>query len=147
MEPNPQNGFQPGFSNVSPVPGSIYMRMECIRYLPLRTNPRNPTLRMGSSLTSAMSHLPLAQGDGVELVPREPLVLRKLQQAHGGVGAGGQDEDEGGAVVGVVVGLGQVEGRWLHKLLTQLLHHKVCERQYNLFNRKKVELMDHPSHN
>jgi len=127
--------------------GSIYMGMESVGYLPLRTNPRNQTLRTGSSLTSAVTHLPLAQGDGVELVPGEPLVLRKLQQAHGGVGARGQDEDEGGAVVGVVVGLGQVEGRWLHKLLTQLLHHKVCERQYNLFNRKKAELLNDPSHN
>ena len=80
-----------------------------------------------------MSYLPLTQGDGVELGPRESLVLSKLQETHGGVRPRGQDEDEGGAVVGVVVRLGQVERGWLHKLLSQLLHHKVAECQHNLF--------------
>ena len=54
-------------------------------------------------MASTRSYLSLSQRDGVELVPGEALVLSKLEETHGGVGTGGQDEDEGGAVVGVVV--------------------------------------------
>ena len=85
-------------------------------------------------MASTRSYLSLSQRDGVELVPGEALVLSKLEKTHGGVSAGGQDEDEGGAVVGVVVRLGQVEGRWLHKLLTQLLHHEFINGLDNLEN-------------
>ena len=75
--------------------------------------------------TCSCTHLPLSERYGVELVAAELLVLRVLEEAHGGVSAWGQDEDEGAAAAGVVVGLGQVEGRRLHELLTQLLHHEI----------------------
>ena len=82
--------------------------------------------------TCSCTHLPLSERDGVELVTAELLVLRVLEEAHGGVGAWGQDEDEGAAAAGVVVGLGQVEGRRLHELLTQLLHHEIRHGLDNL---------------
>lgn len=82
------------------------------------------------------AYLPLPQGDGVELFAPEVLVLGEFEQAHGGVCARRQDEDEGAAHVAVLVGLGQVEGRRLHELLAQLLLHKVVHGLQHLHERR-----------
>lgn len=84
------------------------------------------------SRSEEKSYLSLTQGDGVELVPRESFVLSKLQESHGGISPGGEDKDEGGTAVGVLVALGQVKGWGLHKLLTQLLPHKVGDGRVHL---------------
>ena len=64
------------------------------------------------------SDLALAEGNTVEFVASESLVFGELEERHGGVGSGREDEDERTARVRVVERFRQVKGRWLHKLLT-----------------------------
>lgn len=78
------------------------------------------------------TNLSLAKGYGVKLLPTKPFVVRKFQETHGGVSARGQHKDEGRAGAGVIVGPGQIKGRWLHKFLPQLLHDELRDSLTNL---------------
>ena len=74
----------------------------------------------------------MPEGDGVELGASEALVVCELEESHGGIGSGGQHEDQRSAAVGVLKTLRQIKRRRLDKLLAQFLHHKVSDGRDDL---------------
>ena len=90
-----------------------------------------------SEFEARKPHLSLAERDRVELGPPKPFILGKLEQRHGGVGARGEDKDEGGAAVRVRVGTREIKGGRLNEALPQLVRHEYGDRRDNLCRRRQ----------
>lgn len=59
-------------------------------------------------------------------------VISKFEQSSHRISSRGQDKDEWSTTLRVFKCLGQVEGRWLNKLLAQLGDNKVLDHWHNL---------------
>ena len=64
------------------------------------------------------------------------LFISELEQRGHGVGAGGEDEDEGGAAVAVDEGFAQVKGRRFDEGATQTVGNKLLYHGNDLGDRK-----------
>mmetsp|Transcript_4434 Transcript_4434/g.9109 ORF Transcript_4434/g.9109 Transcript_4434/m.9109 type:complete len:248 (+) Transcript_4434:1450-2193(+) len=86
----------------------------------------DPTTCLRRTLDHPLSlwTLSLAEGDTLELRGHAS-GLREGDHVGHRVAAGGEHEDERGHLRGVLIGDGDVEGRWLHKLLPHLLSHEL----------------------
>mmetsp|Transcript_27175 Transcript_27175/g.68386 ORF Transcript_27175/g.68386 Transcript_27175/m.68386 type:complete len:266 (+) Transcript_27175:1603-2400(+) len=84
--------------------------------------------------------LPLAQRDHVQpLAGRPAHLLRKALQHRGGVGASGEDEDDGGAAVGVLKHVLQPPGRGLRERASHGGLHVLGDSKHHLLRAQQLD--------
>lgn len=83
--------------------------------------------------------LPLAEGNGLYLIPSHSPVIGKFQEAGHGVGSGREDKDQRGTAVGVGEAPRQVESRWLYVIPSHVLYDKVLDGRYHLVRPETAE--------